>query len=204
MLDCFRAGEDGTEQHLMSYGPGDAFGELALLYNAPRAATIDSRSRSVLFSLDRETFNSVVKEAVIRKRALYDEFLKRVELFDSLNAYEREKICDVMQSRTYQNGEVIIRQGDEGNSFYCIQRGRAKVYMTMENGRQELVADYGQYDYFGELALLRDTPRAASVIADGECVVAFIDRPAFKRLFGPLEEILKRNTKRYDTYVRLK
>jgi len=53
---------------LKVYGPGESFGELALLYNAPRAATIIAKSDSVLFSLDRETFNHIVKDASQRKR----------------------------------------------------------------------------------------------------------------------------------------
>ena len=48
-------------EHLKVYHPGDSFGELALLYNAPRAATIISKTNSVLFSLDRDTFNNIVK-----------------------------------------------------------------------------------------------------------------------------------------------
>lgn len=202
VLDCSRTNEAGEVQKLVTYGPGDAFGELALLYNAPRAATIDARTNTVLFSLDRETFNFIVKEAVIKRRQMYDEFLKKVELFDSLNSTEKEKICDVMQSRTFANGEVIIKEGDEGNTFFCIQRGRCKTYkINPATGKAEFIHEYREYDYFGELALLRDVPRAATIIAEGEVTVAFIDRPAFKRLFGPLEEILKRNSKRYETYV---
>lgn len=47
------------------YGPGEAFGELALLYNAPRAATIKADSASTLFALNRDTFNNVVKDAAV-------------------------------------------------------------------------------------------------------------------------------------------
>lgn len=60
---------------LLNYGPGDAFGELALLYNAPRAASIKADSDCVLYSLDRESFNLIVKEAVIKRREAFDEFL---------------------------------------------------------------------------------------------------------------------------------
>ena len=65
-----------------------------------------------------------------------------------------------------------------------------------------MVFDFKTSDYFGELALLRDQPRAANIIATSDCVLASIDRKSFKRLLGPLEDILKRNTARYDQYVR--
>jgi cAMP-dependent protein kinase regulator len=63
------------------------------------------------------------------------------------------------------------------------------------------VYKYKENDYFGELALLRDQPRAANIIATSDCVLANIDRASFKRLLGPLEDILKRNTARYDAFV---
>lgn len=63
-MDCFKTfkKEEG-EKYLKTYKPGEAFGELALLYNAPRAATIRAKSESTLFSLDRECFNNIVKES---------------------------------------------------------------------------------------------------------------------------------------------
>lgn len=202
ILDCSKTDENGVKKHLVTYGPGDAFGELALLYNAPRAATIDARTSSTLLALDRETFNNVVKEAVIKRRQLYEEFLRKIELFDSLNTYEKDKICDCLQSKVYQDGEFIIKEGEEGNTFYCIQKGKCKAYKLNPNtGKQDLVMEYHENEYFGELAILRDVPRAASVAAAGPVEVAYLDRASFKRLFGPLEEILKRNSRRYQTYV---
>lgn len=63
-LDCFKVFNEGEdEKYLKAYYAGDAFGELALLYNAPRAASIRSKTECVLFSLDRETFNHIVKDA---------------------------------------------------------------------------------------------------------------------------------------------
>ena len=61
-----------------------AFGELALMYNAPRAASIEATSECVLYSLDRETFNHIVKTAVAKRREKFDEFLQAIKLLDTL------------------------------------------------------------------------------------------------------------------------
>ena len=76
MLDCtktFAGNKDPT--HLKVYQPGEGFGELALLYNAPRAATITAKTDYVIYRLDRDTFNHIVKDASSKKREKYDNFL---------------------------------------------------------------------------------------------------------------------------------
>ena len=72
----------------------------------------------------------------------------------------------------------------------------------MPDGNLEKVYDYKENDYFGELALLKNEPRAANIQAITDMVVASIDRASFKRLLGPLEELLKRNMDRYSAYIK--
>ena len=74
-LDCFkRFTKDADNTYLKTYVPGESFGELALLYNAPRAASIICKEDSVCFSLDRACFNHIVKDAAVRKRTRYEAF----------------------------------------------------------------------------------------------------------------------------------
>ena len=70
----------GQVRHLKDYVPGEGFGELALLYNAPRAATITATAESTLMKLDRGTFNHIVKDAAQKKREKYDNFLQTVSI----------------------------------------------------------------------------------------------------------------------------
>lgn len=80
----------------MDYSTGDVFGELALMYNAPRAASIKAKEESILFSLDWDTFNAIVKRTAILNREKYNDFLNKVEILSTLNGYEKDKIADCL------------------------------------------------------------------------------------------------------------
>jgi len=90
ILSCTKIFKGATEPtFLKEYKPGEGFGELALLYNAPRAATIAAKTDSVVWRLDRDTFNHIVKDAASKKRATYESFLSTVKILTSMDPYER-------------------------------------------------------------------------------------------------------------------
>ena len=86
--DCFK-NIDGKETYLKTYKFGESFGELALMYNAPRAATIKAKTEGKLFTLDRQTFSQVVKNSSSRRRALFQDILSKIELFEELSSDEK-------------------------------------------------------------------------------------------------------------------
>ena len=109
------------EQQLKNYEAGDVFGELALLYNAPRAATIKAVEGSQLWVLDRNTFNHIVKDASQKKRQKYENFLATVPILQNMDHYERSKIADAIKEVKQKKGDVIIKQGEQGDLFYIIR-----------------------------------------------------------------------------------
>lgn len=166
-LDCFKkfANQD-EEKHLKIYKPGEAFGELALLYNAPRAATIIAKTDAITFALDRECFNHIVKDAAAKKREKYEQFLAHIELLDQMDPYERSKIADALKVTKIVNGEFVVKEGERGDTFFMIESGTAIATKTLNNDEAPVeVLKYKEGDYFGELSLLRDTPRAANIQA---------------------------------------
>lgn len=166
-LACTKVLKKGDKPtFLKDYKEGDFFGELALLYNAPRAATITSKTNSILWALDRETFNHIVKDAAIKKREQYESFLKSMEILKDINAYELTQICDALKTKYVEANTKIINENENGDDFYIVAEGEAYAEKIPGMGKPAIkVKDYKEGDYFGELALLKNEPRAASVVA---------------------------------------
>ena len=110
-LDCYkRFGKDAPETFLKKYAAGDSFGELSLLYNAPRAATILAKTKAICWALDRETFNNIVKDAARKKREKYEAFLRSVPILESIESYELSQVCDALKSCSFKEGDYVIRE----------------------------------------------------------------------------------------------
>lgn len=124
-----------------------------------------SKGTSVLFALDRQTFNNIVKDSAEKKRKKYEEILNKVELLKDMDTYERNQISDVLKEIRVKEGETVIRQGDVGDRFYIVQEGKLRALKKGESGEEVSVFNYRDGDYFGELALLKDIPRQASIRA---------------------------------------
>eukprot|EP00929_Paragymnodinium_shiwhaense_P114270 TRINITY_DN82616_c0_g1_i1.p1 TRINITY_DN82616_c0_g1~~TRINITY_DN82616_c0_g1_i1.p1 ORF type:complete len:405 (+),score=177.49 TRINITY_DN82616_c0_g1_i1:92-1306(+) len=188
-LECLIKMPDGSEKNVKTCEAGDVFGELALLYNCPRAASVEASEKGILWQLDRDTFNHIVKEAASKKRNRYDAFLGKVPLLASMDAYERGQITDALKPVTKEAGADICKQGEEGKEFYIIEDGEAAAF---KNGTQ--VMSYSAGDYFGELALLRNQPRACTVTCKTQCRLLCLDSGSFKRLLK-VADLLERSNK---------
>ena len=202
-LDCTKHfTEDGEEKYLKTYIPGESFGELALLYNAPRAATIKAKTNCILWVLDRETFNNIVKDAAQKKREKYENFLKKVDILSTIDSYELTQICDALKSEVYNKGDFIIREGEDGNVFYILEEGEAIASKDFD-GEVKEIKRYGPGEYFGERALIKGEPRFCNIqVVSDSCKIISLDRDSFKRLLGPIEPLLHRNIEKYKKFVK--
>lgn len=186
------------------YNNRGSFGELALMYNTPRAATIIATTEGALWGLDRVTFRRLVLKNNAKKRKTYETFVESVPLLKSLELQERMKIVDVIGVKNYQDGERIITQGDKADCFYIVESGEVRIMMKsktkadqQDNAEVEIArCSHGQY--FGELALVTNKPRAASAYAVGGVKCLIMDIQAFERLLGSCKEIMKRNISHYE------
>lgn len=201
IVEAGRYGVEVDGREVVQIGPGGSFGELALMYNAPRAATVKALEDGILYAVDRGTFRRVIIDMAHEKRCKYMDFLKSLPLLAStLSELEIGKIADALEEIKFpQSDDLVIKQGDPGDAFYLILEGSARVE---RDGIDVGALNAG--DYFGELALLKRQPRAASIYVNGpgplKCLR--LGEADFVRLLGPLEELLKRNEEQYNQYKK--
>jgi cAMP-dependent protein kinase regulator len=182
-----------------SCGNGDAFGELAIMHNAPRAASCIAKGNVRLWALDRVSFNVILMKTTIAKRKSMVDILLNIPVFCLLTEFELQTIADTLQEEVFEDGSVICHQGEEGDKFYLVHRGTAICTKELENGSSVEVARLSSGAYFGEIALLTKQPRQATVTADGSLRCFSIDRRTFNRVMGPLRDMLMRSMDEYTT-----
>lgn len=191
---------DGKDKMVGVYNEKGSFGELALMYNTPRAATIIATSKGILWALDRNTFRRILLKAAAKKRKVHEALLESVPMLKEITEYERMNLADALQSRKFKDGECVIQQGDEADCMYFVESGVASIRIRKQDDPTQEVelTQCSKGGYFGELALVTHKPRAASVYSVGNLVCAVLDVHAFERLLGPCMDILKRNIDGYE------
>jgi cAMP-dependent protein kinase regulator len=234
VIDCGEVEVSKEGKFLTNICEGGSFGELALIYGTPRAATVKAKIDVKLWVIDRDSYRRILMGSTIRKRKMYQELLSKVSILgkewqcnisilqcedyrilkivltldvdlsctENLDEWERMTVADALESACFEPGATIVKQGEPGDEFYIIVEGSAIVTQTIDNAEVK-VGELEKSDYFGEIALLLDRPRAATVTAVGSLKCVKLDRARFERVLGPCADILKRNIQRYHSYVSL-
>ncbi|XP_054058731.1 cGMP-dependent protein kinase 2 isoform X1 [Rissa tridactyla] len=168
-----------------------AFGELAILYNCTRTASVKAITNVKTWALDREVFQNIMRVTAQTRQEQYRNFLRSVSLLKNLPEDKLTKIMDCLEVEYYDKGDYIIREGEEGNTFFIIAKGKVIVTQsTADHSQPQLIKNLHKGDYFGEKALISDDVRSANVIADEynmECLV--INRETFNQTVGTYEEL---------------
>ncbi|XP_068461011.1 cGMP-dependent protein kinase 2 [Clinocottus analis] len=169
------------------------FGELAILYNCTRTASVRAVNNVRTWALDREVFQNIMRRTAETRHEQYRNFLRSVSLLAYLPEDKLSKIVDCLEVEYYDKGEHVIREGEEGSTFYIIAQGKVKVTQTTEDHKlPQTINTLQKGDYFGEKALISDDVRSANIMADEngvECLV--IDRETFNQTVGTFNELQK-------------
>ncbi|XP_071400095.1 cGMP-dependent protein kinase 1-like isoform X2 [Centroberyx affinis] len=224
IMDCMRPtsltqgccviqeGDDGSTVYILEEGmvevtkegkklctisQGTVFGELAILYNCTRTATVTALTDIKLWAIDRQGFQTIMMRTGLIKHSQYMEFLRSVPSFQSLPEDILSKLADVLVETHYSEGDYIIRQGATGDTFFIISEGQVKVAQQKSaNEEPVFLTTLSKGDWFGEQALKGEDVRTASVTALGDVTCLVTDRESFKQLIGGLDEV---NNKQYDS-----
>ncbi|XP_028158317.1 cGMP-dependent protein kinase, isozyme 2 forms cD4/T1/T3A/T3B-like isoform X4 [Ostrinia furnacalis] len=193
-------------KYLSTMAPGKVFGELAILYNCKRTATIKAATDCRLWAIERQCFQTIMMRTGLIRQAEYTDFLKSVPIFKDLPEDTLIKISDVLEETHYQNGDYIIRQGARGDTFFIISKGQVKVTQKQPNSNDEkFIRTLTKGDFFGEKALQGDDLRTANIICDSPegCTCLVIDRETFNQLISALDEIRTKYKDEGDSRARL-
>ncbi|XP_057675111.1 cGMP-dependent protein kinase 1-like [Corythoichthys intestinalis] len=188
--------EEGTVEvskegkKLCTIGPGKVFGELAILYNCTRTATVTALTDIKLWAIDRQGFQTIMMRTGLIKHSQYTDFLRSVPSFQALPEDVLSKLADTLEETHYNDGDYIIRQGATGDTFFIVSEGQVIVsQQSASSGEQVPPKTLSTGDWFGERALKGEDVRTASVTAVGAVTCLVVDRESFKQLIGGLEEV---------------
>ena len=160
----------GHEERLATLGPGDYFGEAALVANVPRTATVVAETPSRLLSLDAGHFRRwlarrVDIDAAVHRTLAEREQIANLPIFAGVGSAELDRLAAKMLVTRYSAGDTIVEQGAAGDRFFVVIDGQVEVVRIEEDGGETAVAELGVGDFFGEIALLEQAPRTATVRA---------------------------------------
>jgi len=170
-----------NEQDKSILGPGKPFGELALLYNAPRSASILALEDSFLWGIDGYTFRQMVQEMIIKDISQNKMFIEKVPFFKNLTPEQNESVASILIKEKFMPNDFIVHEGDNADSYYIIQKG--SVCIISKEGVEVRVLNEG--DTFGEAALLEfNNVRQMSVKAKTEVVCLALGRETLINILG--------------------
>ena len=197
----------GEEIALASLKPGDSFGESALIEGGTRTATVRCSTAVEALRLGRDDFLQLTEkipalkhhlELMARHRALHG-FLYEFSNFGRLPVAALRSLVEKLSPMQVAKGTSIIRQGDPPGAMYILEKGKARAFHS-DNGSQQNLAFYREGDFFGELSILANSPRSASVEAFSDCRLLALEPEAVHELKGSYPEFSRLMEERLAQY----
>jgi CRP-like cAMP-binding protein len=137
-------------------------------------------------STDNALWRNLFSQRVIREGTI-EEVLSKVPAFANLAPRELKEVAAIVHKREYRSGEPVFYQGDPGLGMYIVKDGEVSIVIQGKDGNERELAVFGDGDFFGELALLDESPRSANAVCKTECTLIGFFRP-------DLFELIEKNT----------
>lgn len=202
-----RVDPGGHEVALGVIRPGDSFGEMALLDDEPRSATVRTSSEVLAFRLEPSVFQALLRVCPeiapalrLQARARHlENFLRVHSAFSHLPRAAIVPMLAELQQLDYQPGAVVVREGDPGGSLFIVMDGRLVAH---QGDDRQLVGYLRAGDFFGERSLYRHEPRAATVEAVTPVQLLALGEATFHHLMDTYPEFRARVDEQVAAYER--
>ena len=186
----YRRRQDGSDRVLALLGEGQFFGEGAVLADGMRSASVRAVADGLLLELERADMEEVcaqhpaVRQVLDRfhRDRMLDNLMRASPLFRLFGVEEQQQIIRSFVSSGHDAGEDILHQGQAGDGFYVLLRGRCLVIHHLEKDIDRMYPELGEGDVFGEISLILGKPCTATVRAATPVVVLRLPQEAFNRL----------------------
>lgn len=174
-------------------GFGASFGELALLYDCPRAATVVAIAECTLWRLDQETFKRILANFKMSHDDETVRLLRGVEFLKDADDRILGKMAGALHLKTYQAGEKVANKGDSVTEFCIVKTGKVRATDISYGGSTFDDVDLGPGDCFGDRAIVKNEPFGGNGVAVEKTELLCMSKEAFVRLFGEWEKVILRS-----------
>lgn len=187
-VSVWQQDDQGWDRLVNEHNRGGTFGELALLHDAPRNATCIAATPTTVLVLERKDFQLVRPyfevEGKVEQPIRYMQILHNIPLFAETSNERLKQIAACLTPESFGANKVFLRQGEAGDKFYIIEEGEVEVFAVDEEGQEKVVARRRRGEYVGEMALLLDIPRTASVRTVESSTLLTLPRDEFLELMA--------------------
>lgn len=175
--------KNGADRSIATLEIGDSFGEIALIEDTYRTATVKAVTKTFLIKLDKKDFDEFIRKSGINKEKITDmigisKILMNIEMFSCLNSSQINSLISKLQSADFNKDETIFKQDEQGDKFYIIQDGDILIQHS-EDEKITLEKTLSKGDYFGEIALIKNITRTASAVSISQSRTLYLTKQDF-------------------------